>query len=187
MMYDTDRALFDTVRDHHWRDIVWWRIVGLRPVGRDSATFCWRLGEAQDGRVDKWLGSSRARSPIVLGSIVLCSIVLCSLMRRMNIFECCGRMVVLLRDNFKVRNGRGIDLVGWKMLAIPQKSDLKMSASGEGDQGQAVPFFRISCCSTTSATIPRRSCAGGGDLRVTMMVYPMNSEAMMRALDRKGV
>jgi hypothetical protein len=79
------------------------------------------------------------------------------------------------------------------VLAIPQKSDLVMSALGGGEGGEggeesmAVPFCRISCCSTTSATIPRRSCAGGGDLRVTMMVYPMNSEAMMRGFEAEHV
>lgn len=102
-MYNTDGALFDAVGDHHWRNVVWWRIMGLGPVGRDLLTLCRRLGEAQDGRVDKWLGSRRARSPIVLRSMV-CSIVLCSLVSRMNIFECCCRLV-MLRDNFKVRNG----------------------------------------------------------------------------------
>lgn len=104
MMYNTDGALFHTVRDHHWRNIVWWGIVSLGPVGGDFLTFCRRLGEAQDGRVDKWLGSRSVRSPIVLCSIVLCSVILCPLVRRMNIFECCRR-VILLRDDFKVSNG----------------------------------------------------------------------------------
>jgi hypothetical protein len=61
MMNNTDGALFDAVRNHDRRNSVWLRIVGFGPVGRNFLAFYRRLGEAQDGRVDKWLWSRSVR------------------------------------------------------------------------------------------------------------------------------
>ena len=93
MVNYADRALFDAVRNHHRRNSVWLMILRWVAVCRDCASINWRLGEAQDSRVDKGFRSRYIRHFRVL----------CSLVCRMNIFGA-FKNILLLCYNFEVGN-----------------------------------------------------------------------------------
>lgn len=70
IMADTDRAVPDAVRNHHRRYSVGLRILRTMAVGRDLPCVNLWFGEAQDGRVDEWLGSRIASHSVVLYLVV---------------------------------------------------------------------------------------------------------------------